>query len=54
MIRVYIRRKDYLLAYSMLEALRVGKKILTHFIDPETINEILVANNKQEQPSLYN
>jgi hypothetical protein len=53
MIRLYIRRKDYLLAYSMLEALRAGKKILNNFIDAETINEILVAVNKKEQASMY-
>lgn len=53
MIRIYLRKKDYQMAYTMIEGLRVGKKILSHFIDPETINEILTNVNKKEQSALY-
>ena len=46
-------RKDYHMAYSLLEALRAAKKTLSHFMDLEAINEILNAVNKKEQASMF-
>ena len=53
MTGVSIRRKDYHMAYSLLETLRAAKKTPDHFLDQETISEILTAVNKKDQASLY-
>ena len=64
MLEIYLKRKDYPSCYSVLEVLRMQKKVLTNYIDQETvkikffiflnqINTILVNVGKKEYISNY-
>ncbi len=53
MLEIYLQRKDYPSCYSILEILRLQKKILTNYIDQRIINEILVGVGKRENLHIY-
>ena len=53
MLNVYMKKRDYPSAYSVLEVLRLQKKILTNYVDQEQINEILIAVGRKEQIGVY-
>jgi hypothetical protein len=53
MLEIYLRNKEYPSCYSVLEVLRLQKKVLTNYVDQETINEILIAVGKKEHLGLY-
>lgn len=46
MLEIYLKKKDYPSSYSVLEVLRMQKKILTNYVDQETvINNIILFFN---------
>lgn len=53
MLEIYLKRKDFPSAYSVLEVLRIQKKVLANYVDQETINQILIAVGKKEHLSSY-
>ena len=53
MLEVYLKRKDYPSSYSVLEVLRLQKKILSNYVDQETINQILIAVGKKDHMNSY-
>ncbi len=53
MLEVYLKRKDYPSSYSVLEVLRLQKKVLSNYVDHETINQILIAVGKKEHINNY-
>jgi hypothetical protein len=53
MLDIYLLRKDYPSSYSVLEVLRLQKKILTNYVDQDTINQILTAVGKKEHLNTY-
>jgi hypothetical protein len=53
MLEIYLKRKDFPSAYSVLEVLRMQKKILTNYIDQETISQILINVGKKENLANY-
>lgn len=53
MLEIYLKRNDFPSAYSVLEVLRMQKKILTNYIDQETILQILINVGKKENLANY-
>jgi hypothetical protein len=53
MLEVYLKRKDYPSSYSVLEVLRLQKKVLMNYVDQETINEILTSVGKKDHLQMY-
>lgn len=53
MLEIYLKRKDYPSCYSVLEVLRLQKKILTNYVEHDVINEILIAVGKKEHLVSY-
>jgi len=37
MLEIYLKKKDYPSSYSVLEVLRMQKKVLTNYVDQETV-----------------
>lgn len=38
MLEIYLKKKDYPSSYSVLEVLRMQKKVLMNYVDQETVN----------------
>jgi hypothetical protein len=53
MLEIYIKRKDFASSYSVLEVLRLQKKVLSNYIDQKTISDILNAVGKKENLNIY-
>lgn len=43
MLEIYLKKKDYPSSYSVLEVLRLQKKVLTNYVDQETVKNFLLV-----------